>query len=100
MNRNFVERQIEWYKKQIEHDTEDISFINYELKKSRDEDTKIKEHVWSKGVITELDMKIFGSEYVGSRTKKLLEERTRAYRIRKNNGNWLRKYKEYLEQYV
>lgn len=32
MNRNFVERQIEWYKKQIEHDTEDISFINYELK--------------------------------------------------------------------
>lgn len=98
--REFAENQVDFYKRQIEFDGGQIEYINYELKRSRQADKELVAYVWSKGVVTESDMRIFTKDYTSTETKKLICKRARAYRSRKHNEQMLVKYQNEVEKYT
>lgn len=93
-------RQAEWYTQQVEWYNRMIDFANKDLKYERDKDRELFEYVWGKGVITEWEARIYGYDintYVGSETKKILNERNRYYRQRKRDKARAAEYTKLLE---
>lgn len=84
-----TERSIEWSNKEIE-------WLNKQIKRSKEEDKKLVEYVWSKGVLERMDMEVFGKDFIGAETKDWLKQRDRQYRSRAKDRKRLENYKKTL----
>lgn len=100
--REFYENQVAWYKHNVEFDEQEIAWENEQLKRSRKEDREMVKWVWSKGVLTEWQMKTYGNpkKYQGTETKKILANRRRWYRMKKRDLRNLQDYQRRLEAMV
>ena len=54
----YYARQVEWYTKEIGWHDSEIEWLTKMLNMSRKDDKRLVEHVWSSGVITEIEMRI------------------------------------------
>lgn len=90
-------RAMDFDKKMIAFAEKDIERLNREINRCREEDKRIKEYVWSKGVLTKIEMEIYGKKnYKSVEMEKLERERQRAYRDRKR---WERQYRLDVSEY-
>lgn len=97
--KEFVERQIAYYTRSIEFDNSQIEYYNREIKRERKRDKELIEAVWSVGVVTDIDIKIFKPGFVGVECKKAMKERSYYYRSRKKHIANLERYKKELANY-
>jgi hypothetical protein len=97
--REFYEKEVAWYKHQVEFDEQEIAWDNEQLKRSRKEDRELLEYVWSKGPLTEWHKAIYGDpkKYQSPETKKILASRRRWYRMKKRDLRNLQDYQKRLE---
>lgn len=93
--KEFYKEQVEWYKKQIEWDNKQIAWITKEIEDGRKRDREMVEWVWSKGVLTEWQMRAYGNpkKYESADTHERILARRRAYRSRKHNMAKLTEYR-------
>ena len=100
--KEYYEKQVDYYTKDIEFDEKQIQWANRDIKYERKRDRELYEYVWSKGVLTEWEMRYYGmpiSQYISSTTKKLINDRQRYYRHKKKDMQKLEYYKKQLEEY-
>ena len=97
--REIYETEVKIYQTAIEFDNNYIAMSNKNIARLRKEDKEMVEFVWGKGVLTELDMRIWGKpeKYAGVETKKEISRRNKAYRWRKKDTAYLEQYKRKLE---
>lgn len=90
----FNRSQVEWYKKQIAYNDQEITWLTKQLTASRAEDKKMTEYVWSKGVLTKIEMEIWGDpkKYESNDTHQYKLQRRREYLRRKHNMKMLAEY--------
>lgn len=69
----------------IDSDNKSIAFANEMLKSQRERDRELVEWVWSKGVLTKLDMEVFTKDFKSSETKYWEKDRRHWYRERAKN---------------
>lgn len=98
--RKTLEKSVDFYKENIEWDTEEINWINGMLKREREEDRRIVESVWKQGVLTEMEMKLFTKDFQSRDTKDFLKQRARFYKERKKDRLRLKRTEELLEKYL
>ena len=97
--REVYEGMVESYKRWIEHDADEIKWANDMLKITREDDKRLVEYIWSKGVLTEWEMERYTKAFTGTETKYYLKERARYYRERARDRARLRKAEEMLKIY-
>lgn len=90
--RKFYEGQIEFYKRMIGYAENSLEFNKRQLKRGRKHDRELVEYVWSRGVVTEWEMRLFHKNYKSEEVKKL-EKEARYERKR------IRKYRKDIEKY-
>lgn len=96
--RDFAIGQVEWYINQNEWLTRQIERINNRLKQTRKEDKEQKEfaQTYEGGKYAHL----YGSNYQGNETRKLINERRRNQRKLKKNAASIEHYKREVEKYT
>ena len=97
--RDFYERQVAFYTREIETSSDMIKLINDNLKMSRKSDRELVERIWNRGVVTERDMEIFNKDFQGRDTKYYLKDREYWYRDRARSRKNLAKYQKKLQEY-
>lgn len=88
-------KQIEWYRQNIEWSNKEIEWLNSMIEMEREEMKKIQVYVWSKGVLDEFHMKMYGIPNKPAKSvaqKKYEADRNKEYRNRK-------KYERYIKEY-
>lgn len=92
--REFVEAQIEFYKREIQFSNDEIECLTREIKRDREEDLEQCQFAWSKGILTETEKKIWGDpkSYKSEKTRKDINRRRAEYR-------WRKKFEAHLHQY-
>lgn len=98
--REFYEKQVAYYRHNVEFDEHEIAWENEQLKKSRADDRRLVEHIWSKGPRTALDAELFGKDFKSVETKRILANRKRWYRMKKRDLRNLQDYLKRLEAIV
>lgn len=96
--RNWYEHQIEWYNKVIGWCNRNIEYLTRQLERNRKDDREMVEWVWSKGVVTEWEIKTYGSKYQSAETHKNLLARRREYLERKKAYRKIAEYKRLLAE--
>lgn len=78
----YYKGQIEWDKRQLEWERKDLEWNNREIASERAKDRELVEYVWSKGVLTMIDFKIYGDpkKYVGTKTRQYMKWRLGNYK--------------------
>lgn len=94
--KQFYESQVEWYKKEIEWNNREIEWLTKQLEMCREEDHKMSEYIWNRGVLTKTEMEIWGGKYEGRDTHKYKLQRRREYLRRKRNYKSLADYEKRL----
>lgn len=95
---NWYREQIEWNKKVIGWCNREIEYLTRELERSRKDDRELVEWVWSKGVVTEWEIRTYGngSKYQSTETHKNLLARRREYLKRKKANKEIARYERLL----
>ena len=83
--KKYVEGQIKWYKEEIDWYNKMLEYANNDIKRIREEDRKLVEYVWSKGVIRKYDYTVFTKDFESVDMKKAKKERARYYARRKKD---------------
>lgn len=96
---DFATAQVEWYEKQIQFCKEQIEFCNKELKRTRKEDKEIKAYALASDSHP-LTQKIYGGNYIGTETRKYINERARWYRDVKHNEKRKAYYEKEAQEYA
>ena len=99
---DFATAQVEWYEKQIQFCKEQIEFCNKQLKLTRKEDKEIKAYALANDSHP-LTQKIFGGNYIGTETRKYMNERARWYRDVKRYEKYVTHYRKEakeMEKYI
>ena len=91
--KEFYEKEIEFANKMIGFSERNLTFLKGQMKRERAAGKDLVEHVWSRGVLTELEMRTFGCENFKTGELKKLEKEARQERKR------IRKYKRDIERY-
>lgn len=95
--KKFCERQIAFYKREVEFTNNDIYRTNEKMKKIRDNYKSETERIWAKGVLTETEMFYVNIGYKNlSEYKKLNSHRVQQYNWRKKCNRNINKYTEEL----
>lgn len=96
--KEWYEKQVAWYKEQIEWENKHIAWLTRDIEDGRKRDREMVEWVWSKGVLTEWQMKTYGDpkKYESADTHERVLMRRRAYRSRKYNMKKLAEYEAKL----
>ena len=100
---DFFNGQVACYQKQIEFENEQINFCNRQLKRTRKEDKELKEYALSARPDDSITVQVFGGNYIGTETRKYINERARRYRAIKHNEKriaYYRKQAEEMEKYI
>ena len=85
---------VKHFQQMLEVDEWELDNIKKDLARYREEDKKLVEHIWAKGVVTRLDMEIFCVEnFMGADTKETLRKRSRVYRDRSYHRKQLEYWK-------
>lgn len=90
--KSFYEIQIGFYERQVWRCTREIEFLTKELNRERSKDREIQEQVWSRGVLTKIEMQVFGGKFESTETHKVLLERKREYLRRKKYNKRIIEY--------
>lgn len=96
--RSFYIGQIEYYKKDLEYIKRDLAFIAGQLKYSTKEDREMQEWASRQTENVEWLRSHYGEGYKGEETRKLLRDRQRCYRRRKEAQEALAKYEARLAE--
>lgn len=95
--RNFYNTMIRHYTHNIEFCSGQIEWYTGQIQRSRAKDKEMVEWVWSKGVLTSFEARIYTKDYQSTETKKLIKERAKHYRDRKQSERRLAEYTRLLE---
>ena len=97
--KEFYEREVEFLLHEIEFDNSEIEWCNRMILMERKEEKKTAEYVWSKGVLTEIEKKIWGNPKKILNYERMEYERQRSkyYRRRKKDEAELKRIKALLE---
>ena len=91
--KKYYEGQIEFAKKMIGYAENHLAFAKRQLARERKSDKEFVEYIWSRGVVTETEMRLFCKKgYKSNETLKLEKE---ARKERKD----IRKYKAQIAEY-
>ena len=97
--RNFYAREIEWSRRDIEFDNHQIEWLTKQIKREKESIQNLREYVWSKGVLTDIEMKIWGDDkYETPEAKNYKNERNRYYKRRQKDIANLKKYERLLAE--
>lgn len=96
---DFAVRQVEWYEKQTAFCRNQIERCNKWLKDERKQDKELAEYALKTDPDDELTQRVFGGKYVGTETRKLMNERAKYYREIKKNDARIQHYKKEAEYY-
>lgn len=97
--RDYYTQEIEFLKKQIEWSTREINWLTKQMKRESKEMDRLAEFVWSQGVLTRLEMEVWGTDKPKSADwKKYNSERCREYRRRKKYAERVEKYEALLRE--
>jgi len=97
--KEFYEHQVGFYTKEVEFYDRQIESLTRQLDRRRKEDRETTEYVWNRGVLTEIEMEIWGDgKYESVETHKILLERRKYYLNRKRDRNKLENYKRHLAE--
>lgn len=99
---DFYVGQVAWYEKQIEFNHSEIEYCNRQLKRTRKEDKELKEYALANHP-DDITLRIYSGNYVGTETRKYINERARWYRDVKHNekrAEYYRKEAEKMEHYI
>ena len=88
----FYESEITFNKNHIAWCDKMIAYCNEMLKSCRKDDRDLVQHIWARGVVTELEMKIFNKDYVSSDTQFYIDDRKFYYKSRRKARKQLEKY--------
>lgn len=95
--KQFYEDQVAWYTKQVEWNNEEIEWLTKQMNMEREEFKKMREYIWSKGVLTKWEMEIWGKNECNTPDfKKYKSQRRTEYRRRKHNLARIEHYKAQL----
>lgn len=84
--KKFYEDQAIWYKKQAESETREIEWLTGQMNREKKSVEELREYIWSKGVITEIEMRIWGDKkYESPEYHKYKLQRRRSYLKRKKD---------------
>lgn len=97
---DYFRKMVTFYEGQVKFWSDQIEYYNKSLKRYRKEDREIVEYVWSKGPLTEQDMRIFGKDFKGKDTEMYLMMRRRAYGARKSDIESLENARKQLAYYT
>ena len=96
--KEFYARQVEYYRHQIEFDTQNIEWETRNIQREKEGIRNLADWVWSKGPLTETDMRIWGDKnYKTPEQKKAENRRKKYYRDRKEDIENLKRYEKLLE---
>lgn len=97
--RNWYAEQVEWYKREIAWTTNQIEWTTRQMERERAEVRELREFVWSKGVLTEIEWNLWcSSDNEFPEIRKYKNERRRLYMDRKKNEAKLKYYEEVLRR--
>lgn len=97
--KKFCERQIAFYKREVEFTDKDIARTNEMMKKVRNNYKSETEKIWAKGVLTETEMFYVNIGYKNlPEYKKLNSHRVQQYNWRKKCNRNINKYTEELNK--
>lgn len=95
--RDYYAKQVEWYKKQIAWNDREIEWLTRQMNMEREDWKDLKEFVWNKGPLTEIEMKIWGGSKCDTvELRKYKSQRRTEYLRRKKNYARLAEYKALL----
>lgn len=84
--KKFYEDQAIWYKKQAEFETREIEWLTGQMNREKKSIDELREYIWSKGVLTSIEMQIWGNKkYESPEFHKLKLQRRRSYLKRKKD---------------
>lgn len=95
---DFCKKALEQTYKSLDFDNRQIEWHNKYIKECRQKDRELVEWVWSKGVVTENQMKWFNKDYKSVDTIYHLRQRNYYYRSRKKNKERIEYYKKQLNK--
>lgn len=94
----FYENQVKFYEKEIKFDNGQIEWETKNLARARKEVRDLAEWVWSKGPLTEMEMRIWGDKnYESPEMRKAKNARKNWYTRRKKDTAALERYTRLLE---
>lgn len=96
--RAFYISQIAFYKRMVEHENNDIEYLNREIKRQRAESKRLVEYVWSAGVLKKYEFETFTADYKNIDLIKAERDRAKAYRSRKRYEKYIREYENKLQK--
>lgn len=91
---DFYVGQVAWYTKQNDFCTGQIAYCNRELKRQRAEDKELAEYALSCEPNDPVTVRVFGGKYVGTETRRLINERAKYYREIKHNNKRIAYYQK------
>ena len=89
---DFAVGQIAWYERQNEFCKRQISRCNDWLKRERANDKELAQFALNDRPEDPITVQVFGGKYVGSETRKLINERAKYYREIKYNNKMIAHY--------
>lgn len=98
--REFYEKQVEWCKRDIDFSDRHIKTMNELIAMERKEEKRIVEYVWRRGVLTDIQMRIYANPkkpYKTEEHKQYEKDRNREYRRRRESKRNLIKYEALLK---
>lgn len=96
---DFAHKQIAWHIGQIEWARLQIAWCNDRLKRTRKDDAELKAYAMADRPDDPMTARIFGGKYVGTETRKLMNERARYYRDIKSGERWIAKYRKQISDF-
>lgn len=96
---DFAVNQIKWYEQQNDFCTDQIAWCNRQLKRERENDRELARYALESEPDDPLTVKIFGGKYIGTETRKLINERAKYYREIKKNTARIEHYRKEAEQF-
>ena len=96
---DFAHKQIDWHTKNIEWHKRQIVFCNKELKRTRKEDTELKAFAMERYPDDPMTARIYGGKYIGTETRKYINERAKHYRDIKHDQKWIGKYQKQITEW-
>ena len=94
----FAVSQIAWYNRQTEFCKRQIEWCNKELKRERANDKEISKYALETEPNNPITVKLFSGNYIGTETRKLINERAKYYREIKRNAERITHYKREAEK--
>lgn len=91
-------RMIEMSEEAIAFDSDHIMTLNEIIADCRREDRRLVEYVWSKGVVTADEMRLFNKGFMSRETKDWIKCRRRAYKCRSRSRKSLEYWTKELKR--